>query len=146
MVIRKRAMALLLALVAAVVVATTANAAQKEPKVRESADVLHDIKDGKARKVKTEQHTTGVWDGCKFHYLKSKATTYLLDEGATEASVHEDPEPLPPRDKDCVGTRNPTRAEMDEMEARVAEANPYTRTPGAPPPAPLPPDRYRGTP
>ena len=132
-----------------VAVASAAGAVDKEPKDakagRDTPAVMKDIKEGKAKKIKTGKRTTGVWDGCEFHYLKTDESVYRFDDDSV-ATVSENPEPLPPKDPSCTTSRNPTRAEMDEMEARVAKANPYTPPPGAPPVPPLPPDRYRGTP
>jgi hypothetical protein len=34
---------------------------------RDTPAVMKDIKEGKAQKVKSEKHTTGVWDGCQFY-------------------------------------------------------------------------------
>lgn len=144
--IRRRMLIPLLVFVTAVALTTTANAGPKEIKESDPDTILKDIKDGRGKKIKEAVRYTGVWDGCKFHYLKSRMTTYTLDGDATVANIIDDPEPLPPKERGCVATRNPTRAEMDEMDARIAKLNPYVPAPGAPPTLPLPPDRYRGTP
>ncbi len=147
---RKKLLPLVLALAAAVAITTAAGAAQgpERPKVKANRDtpaVLKDIKEGKAKKLRERKETTAVWDGCKFHYLKSDRTEWQFDDGSI-AEVEDNPEPLPPRDPSCVTQRNPTRAEMDESEARTAQLNPDRQAPGAPPLPPLPADRYRGTP
>jgi hypothetical protein len=145
---RRRVLLPVLGLTAAVAITTAAGAAQgpKEPKVKADRDtpaVMKDIKEGKAKKVKAEKRTTGVWDGCRFHYLKTDESTWEFDDGSV-ANVSENPEPLPPKDQSCGQTRNPTSAEMAEMERRVSELNPR-HTAGGPPAPPWPPDRYRGT-
>jgi hypothetical protein len=135
---RRRVLLPVLGLTAAVAITTAAGAAQgpKEPKVKADRDTPAVMKDIKER-------TTGVWDGCKVHYLRTDESTWEFDDGSV-ANVSENPEPLPPKDESCVQTRNPTSAEMAEMERRVSELNPR-HTAGGPPAPPWPPDRYRGT-
>lgn len=148
--VRRKVVLLLLALAAAVAVTTAAGAVQDpEPTTlkagRDTPAVMKDIREGKAKKIKGEKRTTGVWDGCTFHYLTADHSTYRLDDGSL-VDVSENPQPLPPKDKDCVTTRNPTSAEMAEMERRVSELNLRPVTPGGPPPRPLPTDRFKGDP
>jgi hypothetical protein len=136
-----------LALAAAVAITTAAGADQgaKEQRLKANRDtpaVMKDIKDGKAKKIKAEKRTYGVWDGCKFHYLKTDATAWQFEDGSV-ANVSENPEPLPPKEKDC-GSRNPTSAELAEKEARVGALNAKPLAPGEPPPSPLPADRFKG--
>lgn len=144
MTIRTRAILPLLAVVTALIFASTAGADQdkdKKPKAqRDWPAVSKDINEGKAKKLKAVKHTTGVWNGCKFVYLKTDETTYEFDDGSV-ATVSENPEPLPPRE--CA-ERNPTEAEFAEMEARVQAANAGNQGPDTPPLPPLPPDRYKG--
>lgn len=127
---RKVVLPLLLA-GAVALVATSAGAAdddkQKPSNGTRGHSVLWDeIQNGKAKKVQRpgpEKHTTAVWNGCKFHYLKTKVTRYEGTNGAV-GEVSTDPDPLPPKEKACVGTeRNPTAEEMAESQARVAAAN-----------------------
>jgi hypothetical protein len=129
---------LLLALGIAIA-AGAAGAADKQPNNfkagRDTPAVMKDIKAGKAKKVQSEVRTFGVWDGCKFHYLRAEQNTYRFDDGS-EAGVSENPDPGPQKDKDCIETRNPTVGEMAAMDKKVAELNPKrAQTPGGPPPA-----------
>ncbi len=135
-----------LGLAVAVVITTAAGAAQgpDKPKLKANRDtpsVMKDINDGKAKKIKEQKRTTAVWDGCKFHFLKSDHTEWEFDDGSV-ASVSENPEPLPPRS--CSNPRNPTAAEMAEKDGRVNELNGGVAPPGAPPLPPPPADRYEG--
>lgn len=141
-----------LLLVVGVAIASGARAADKDPTDakagRDTASVMKDIREGKAKKVKSEKVVTGVWDGCKFHYLQRDQNDYQFDDGSV-AGISENPDPLP-KDNECVTTRNPTPAEMAEMDRKVAERSTRkTQVPGGPPP-PTPGERpagaYRGTP
>ena len=143
---------LLLAL--GVAVAGAAGAVDKQPKDfkdfkagRDTPAVMQDIKEGKAKKIKSETLTYGVWDGCKFNYLEAERNTYRFDDGS-EAGVSENPDPAPP--SSCVETRNPTAAEMAEMQRRVDAVNPKgSQVPGGPPPpspGERPPGAFAGTP
>ena len=141
----RKALLPVLVLVAGLLFAATAGADQgkttRSKAARDWPAVHKDIQEGRAKKVKpATKRTTGVWNGCKFVYLKTDETTYEFDDGSV-ATVSENPEPLPPRE--CP-ERNPTEAEFAEMEARVEAANAANREPGAPPLPPLPPDRYKG--
>jgi hypothetical protein len=144
MTIRRKAILSVLAVLAALLIAAAAGADQdgdkKTKSQRDWPAVNKDIKEGKAKKIKAAKRTTGVWNACKFVYLKTDETTYEFDDGSV-ATVSENPEPLPPRQCD---ERHPTEAEFAEMEARVEAANAGNRAPGAPPPPPLPADRYKG--
>ena len=148
--VRRKVVLLFLALAAAVAITTAAGAAQDPEPATSKADrdtpaLMKDIREGKARKIKGEKRTTGVWDGCTFHYLTTDHSTYRFGDGSV-ATVSENPQPLPPKAKDCVTTRNPTSAEMAAMESRVSELDRRPETPGAPPPPPLPADRFKGSP
>jgi len=127
-----------LALAAAVAIATATLKAD-----RDTPPVVKDVKEGKARRIKADKRTTAVCDGCRFHYLKTEENAYQFDDGSV-ANVSENPDPLPPKDKDCVGTRNPTAQEMAEKDRRTAELNGRNPGPGAPPPPSFPFDRYAG--
>ena len=139
---KPKLLVLSLSLAVGVAIASAAGAADKDPKEakagRPTPAVMKDIKEGKAKQLKTGKRTTGVWDGCTFHYLKTDESTYEFDDGS-QATVSENPEPLPP--KTCAEPRNPTAAEMAGMEKRVGELNPkQPQVPGGPPP-PTPGDR-----
>ena len=58
-----------------------------------------------------------MWDGCAFHYLKTDETSWQLDDGSV-ANVSENPDALPPKDKECTHPRNPTATEMAAKDAR----------------------------
>ena len=144
--VRGKVVLLFVALAAAIPIATAPGAAQdSEPSKsnagRDTPAVMKDIREGRAEKITEEKRTTGVWDGCTFHYPTTDHSTYRFADGSV-VGVSENPQPLPPRAKDCVGTRNPTSAEMAEMERRLSGLNPRHEPPGAPP-LPLPPDRLK---
>jgi hypothetical protein len=124
-------------------VATSAGAAQDpRPKTKASRDfpaVSADIKDGKAKKIKTERHTFAVWDGCEFVFPKADETDWQFDDGSV-ATVSDNPDPLPPKVKSCV-ERNPTEAEFraGQAEADARNGGPAKGPNGvAPPTVPLP--------
>ena len=145
--VRRKVVLLIAALAAAIAITTAAGAAQESEPTKSNAGrdtpaVMKDIREGKAEKITEEKRTTGVWDGCTFHYLTTDHSTYRFADGSV-VGVSENPQPLPPRGKVCVSTRTPTSAEMAEMERQVSELNPRHETPGARP-LPLPPDRFQG--
>ena len=114
---------------------------------RDIAAVQRDIRDGKAVKVRAERITYGVWNGCRFHFLKADHNTYRFADGS-EAGVSENPDNGPPAN--CVGeTRNPTAAEMADMNRHLALVNPrQPHVPGGPPPpmaGDRPADAFAGT-
>ena len=145
--VRRKVVLLFVALAAAIAITTAAGAAQQSEPTKSNAGrdtpaVMKDIREGRAEKITEEKRSTGVWDGCTFHYLTTDRSTYRFTDGSV-VGVSENPQPLPPKAKECVGTRNPTSAEMAEMERRVGELNPRHETPGAPSLL-LPPDRFTG--
>ena len=109
---------------------------------RGNSALWDEIQDGKAKKVHRpgpERHTTAVWDGCKFHYLKTKVERYEETDGAM-GEVSTDPDPMPAEARNCRQYRDPTPEEMADSRARVAAANAGEQGPvsGLPPPPPPP--------
>ncbi len=130
MTIRSIATKVVLPLVLAGAIALAATSAgatdEDKSKPKHGQSVLWDeIQDGKAKEVKRpgrpDRHTTAVWDGCKFHYLKTTLRVYQGTSGAM-GEVSSDPDPMPAKDKKCVD-RDPTPEEMADSQARVAKAN-----------------------
>jgi hypothetical protein len=131
----KRAIITLLLVGVMAIVATTANATpDKSPKTRDASVVLQEIESGKAKQVHIpgrEVRTHGVWNGCKFVFLKTKVKSYQGTAGE-HVDVSSDPEPLPPMDPGCV-ERNPTEDEKNAMRVEVGKRNTGAQAPGAPP-------------
>jgi hypothetical protein len=142
--LRKKVLLPLLLLGTVAVVATAATAAQGPKAPPDSRSVWADIQSGKAPKVPTppgrEIQWAGVWNGCKFVFLKSHVSSYQTPNGVAEVS--ERPDPLPPRGPDCED-REPTDAEINDMRAHVTTLNASRRADGAPRPPELPPAQAR---
>ena len=143
--IRMRKKVLLpLLLLRVVVAAPAANTAQGPKGPRDSRAIWDDIRSGKAPRVPTppgrEVRWAGVWNGCKFVFLKSQISSYQTSDGVAEVS--ERPDPLPPRGPDCV-EREPTDAEVNAMRDHVTTLNARGRPDGAPAPPDVPPGQAR---
>ena len=126
------------AVVAVVGLAVTASAGADQSRGRpknapDANAAIAAVKAGKARHISgPDVRFSGFWQGCRFVIHASKVAHYVTDAGPI--TIEEKPEPLastPPAGP-CAG-REPTRQEIDAMEAEVDARNDRNRPLGAPP-------------
>ena len=124
--------------------------AQKEPSPalpegNEKA-LIDAVRAGKGRRLPPSPADTvymGIWRNCRFIIIPQHSTHYVVDGvevvmgDTTDADMAR---MLPARDPTCDGVE-PTRSQIEAMQAEVGALNAQNRPAGAPPPPPLPPLR-----